>query len=189
MSFLSFGNTYLINKTFSPFASLKSLRKIIACEEHDVYWWIANTLEYKEIKSLFRNDLIVKRVDYFFDFLDDFIRDSVLFVGHLHMPPHSIVVFLCERHVLMRVVHVSSFVFGGTSEDHWEEFGHGGVQGCDITDVLQVGDVQLFVVEDCLIEICNNPLDFLIPAESFIQVLFCFWHLIYYSEKDFNGTI
>lgn len=85
-------------------------------------------------------------------------------VGALHVAPYPIELFLGDRHVLVRVVHGPPLVIVGPTEHHTEEVSDQIVQHWYLADVLEVEDVELVIVEDCLVEVSDNELD--VPPSS-----------------------
>jgi hypothetical protein len=69
------------------------------------------------IKSLVDN-IVEGGVDYRLYLLDEIIRDLVLFIRHLHVPPNSIELFFGDGHMLVRFGHGSTLVVVGSSEHH-----------------------------------------------------------------------
>ena len=91
------------------------------------------------------------------------------------MTPHPIELPLPNGHVLMRPMHRSALVIVRAAKQHREEVSNQVVQVGNVTDVLNVENIEGFVIKDGLVETSNNLFDLTVTPELFINgFLSCF---------------
>ncbi len=116
-------------------------------------WADRITGQYLIQRSFLVDDFIREAVDDLFELLDHFWADLVLYKGFFHVEPELVEVLFEDRHALVGLVHVASFVVVGSAQQHHHEMGHCVMEVGDFADVFDVEGVEVVVVEHGLVEV------------------------------------
>ena len=86
-----------------------------------------------------------------------------------HVCPNLVKLLSADRHMLVGRLHVTALVVVRPSKQHFEELGHSMMQLSNVTNVLEIENIDVIVTEDGLVEVCHNALDLLVASQSLID--------------------